>query len=58
MALERSAPLLELPGAFVLGSNDYYGADAEEPGPLPAAGHRPPRTWAPGCRPARPASPG
>ena len=33
---EAQGPLLERPGVFVLGSNDYF-APAEEPGALPAA---------------------
>ena len=40
--LRALGPLLDLPGAFVLGSNDYYAPRAEEPGPLPAPRRRPP----------------
>ena len=50
MALEALGPLLELPGAFVLGSNDYWAPKVEEPGALPAGGHAAAGTWAPGCR--------
>ena len=40
--LEALEPHLAVPGAFVLGSNDYIAPTPEEPGALPAA-RRPPR---------------
>ena len=50
MALETLGPLLELPGAFVLGSNDYWAPKPKNPAlylrRTPDGG-----TWAPGCRP-------
>ncbi|MDR2379022.1 MAG: metallophosphoesterase [Bifidobacteriaceae bacterium] len=53
-ALEALEPLLAAPGAFVLGSNDYYSATVKNPlGYLCATlARRPPRRLAPPARPA------
>ncbi|GAA3502033.1 hypothetical protein GCM10019016_091410 [Streptomyces prasinosporus] len=34
--LDALGPLMEFPGAYVFGSNDYYGPQAAQPRPLPA----------------------
>ena len=34
--LDALGPLMEFPGAYVFGSNDYYGPKFRNPGPLPA----------------------
>ena len=39
----RSVPLLDVPGVFVFGSNDYFSPTAPQPAALPAARRRPPQ---------------
>ena len=51
MALETLGPLLELPGAFVLGSNDYWAPTPKNPALYLRPRHAAGGTWARGCRP-------
>ncbi len=50
MALETLEPLLELPGVFVLGSNDYWAPTPKNPALLPPARSSAGAASAPGCR--------
>ena len=54
-ALHAMEPLLDLPGAFVLGSNDYYAPRPKNPARYLDAGRRAPHPWGgtPVASPAR-----
>ena len=43
VVLDALGPLLDVPGVFVLGSNDYYAPTARNPLCVPAARRRPPQ---------------